>query len=82
MSGDDRSKAWQAVGDHSRLGVDWERGRVTEDFGFTMQQFRAGQTWANKPAKQSQKDGLGGWQRRIECLGGLVWWTKPIGMLQ
>jgi hypothetical protein len=64
MSGDDRSKAWQAVGDHSRLGVDWERGRVTEDFGFTMQQFRAGQTWANKPAKQSQKDGLRGWAER------------------
>jgi hypothetical protein len=46
---------------------------VTEDFGFTMQQFRAGQTWANKPAKQSQKDGLGGWAERqnkqswLEC---------------
>jgi hypothetical protein len=57
MFGDDRSKAWQAVSDHSRLGVDWERGRLTEDFGFTMQQFRAGQTWQIRRPIQIQKDG-------------------------
>jgi hypothetical protein len=83
-------RQWTTIPDWELIGT----RQVDGGFRFHDAAIQSRADLANKTAKAESKRRLSGcaerqnkqsWsvrQWRIECLGGLVWWTKPIGMLQ